>query len=353
MPRVPTRSIVAFSALVGLIFAACGPAGTAAPSVVAPSATPGQSPGGSLVVYSGRSESLVGPLVEQFRTETGIDVQVRYAGTSELAVTIIEEGDLSPADVFFAQDAGGLGALSGLARLAVLPDEILDRVPEAFRGPDGTWVGVSGRARVLAYDTRVLDEADLPVSIDDLTDPAWHGRLGWAPTNGSFQSFVTALRVMRGDAGALSWLGSVASNEPKVYDGNDAILAAIAAGEIEAGLVNHYYALRQAAEVGDDYPVANHFFSGGDPGALVNVAGAGILTTAPNRDAAIAFVEFLLRDNSQAYFATETFEYPLVAGVPASDDVVPLDEIQSPAIDLSDLASLEETLDLLREAGIL
>lgn len=353
MPRVPARSIVVFSALVGLIAAACGPAGSASPSDGASAGPGGSLAPGSLVVYSGRSESLVGPLVEEFRNETGIDVRVRYAGTSELAVTIIEEGDLSPADVFFAQDAGGLGALSGLARLTVLPDEILDRVPEAFRATDGTWVGVSGRARVLAYDTRVLDEADLPASIDDLTDPAWHGRLGWAPTNGSFQSFVTALRVMRGEAGALSWLQSVAANEPKVYDGNDAILAAIAAGEIEAGLVNHYYALRQAAEVGDDYPVANHFFSGGDPGALINVAGVGILPTSSHPEEAAAFVEFLLSDSSQAYFATQTYEYPLVAGVPASDAVVPLDQIQSPAIDLSDLASLEETLDLLREAGIL
>jgi iron(III) transport system substrate-binding protein len=280
-------------------------------------------------------------------------VQVQYASTSELAATLLEEGDASPADVFFAQDAGALGALAAEGMLGDLPQTTLDVVDERFRSPDGQWVGVSGRARVIAYDSRALEAAELPNEIGAFTDPAWKGRIGWAPTNASFQSFITAFRVLEGDDAAKAWLEGVQANEPKVYDGNDAVLNAIAAGEIEVGFINHYYLMVALAEQGDDFPVRNHFLAGDDPGALVNVAGAGVLTTAKNPSAAQAFVDFLLSEESQTYFAEETQEYPLLAGVPANPDLPALDEIDSPEIDLSDLADLEGTLRLIQEAGVL
>ncbi|HYH93222.1 MAG TPA: iron ABC transporter substrate-binding protein [Candidatus Saccharimonadales bacterium] len=301
----------------------------------------------------GRSEELVGPLIEQFEAESGLDVQVEYAGTTDLAATILEEGENSPADVFFAQDAGALGAVAAAGQLATLPGETLALVPDRFASDDGQWVGVSGRARVVIYDTRVLAEADLPSSIDGFTDPAWKGRIGWAPTNASLQSFVTAYRVLHGDAAATAWLEGIQANEPKVYDGNDAVLAAVAAGEIEVGFVNHYYLMRQLIEQGDDFPVRNHFLAGGDTGSLVNVAGAGILSSAKNPDAAQRFVDFLLSPASQTYFATETSEYPLVDGVAADPKLPALTELESPDIDLSDLADLQGTLRLMQEAGVL
>ena len=325
-------------------------AGTGASSGAA--ATADASVGGSLTIYSGRSEELVAPLIEQFEQESGIQVEVNYASTSELAATILEEGDASPADVFFSQDAGALGALAAEARLAALPDELLGQVPEPFRSDDGVWVGVSGRARVAAYDTRALPEADLPASVRDLTDPEWKGKIGWAPSNASFQSFVTAFRVLEGDEAARAWLEGVQANEPKVYEGNSQALEGVASGEIQLALVNHYYLL-QALEERPDLPVANHFFPGGDPGSLVNVAGAGILTTAQNQAAAEEFVRFLLADESQRYFAESTFEYPLVQGVEADERLTPLAEIESPDIDLSQLADLEGTLTLMQEAGVL
>ena len=346
---------------IGLIASACGGSGaTTAPSTPAPTgtatATSGPStsaPSGTLTIYSGRSESLVGPLVEQFRLETGLDVQVKYAGTSELAATILEEGDASPADVFLAQDGGALGALAAEGRLGDLPAATLDRVDMRFRSPDGVWVGVSGRARVVVYDSRVLSEDELPTTILDFTDPAWQGKIGWAPTNASFQAFVTAFRVLRGDDLARAWLEGVQANEPKVFEGNNAVLAAVAAGEVQVGFVNHYYLMGQLAEQGADFPVRNHFLPNGDVGALVNVAGAGILTTSANPAAAQAFVDFLLTEDSQLYFAEETFEYPLVTGVPADPRLVPLADIESPDVDLSDLADLEGTLRLIQEAGVL
>jgi iron(III) transport system substrate-binding protein len=353
---------------VGLLVAACAgsgssasPAESAAPSAssvpsasAAPSALPSASAlTGTLTIYSGRSESLVGPLVDRFRSESGLDVQVKYAGTTELTATILEEGDASPADVFFAQDGGALGALAAEGRLAPLPDSTLDLVDSRFRSPDGVWVGVSGRARVVVYDTRVLSEDDLPTTILDYTDPSWKGKIGWAPTNASFQAFVTAFRVLEGDEAAKAWLEGIQANEPKVFEGNDAVLAAVAAGEVQVGFINHYYLMGQLAEQGDNFPVRNHFLPNGDVGALVNVAGAGILTTSGNPAAAQAFVDYLLTAESQEYFAQETYEYPLVTGVEADPRLAPLSDITAPDVDLSDLADLEGTLRLIQEAGVL
>jgi iron(III) transport system substrate-binding protein len=341
--------------LTGLLAIACSSStgASVAPASEPPSSEPPASASGSLTVYSGRSESLVGPLLERFETETGIDVEVNYAGTSELAATVLEEGDASPADVFFGQDAGALGALAEEGLLATLPQATLDKVEERFRADDGSWVGVSGRARVVAFDDRVHDPADLPDSIAAFTDPQWKGKIGWAPTNASFQSFVTAYRLMEGDDAAKAWLEGIQANEPKVYEGNDAVLNAIAAGEIEVGFINHYYLMVALAEQGDTFPVRNHFIGGEDPGALVNVASAGILSTAKNPAAAQAFVDYLLTQESQEYFANETHEYPLIDGVTANPDLPPLDEVASPDIDLSDLSDLEGTLRLIQEAGVL
>lgn len=305
-----------------------------------------------LVVYSGRSEELVGPIIDRFSEETGIVVAVRYGDTAEMANLILTEGENSPADVYFAQDAGALGAVAGEGLLATLPEDILGQVDERFRSPDGQWVGLSGRARVIAYNTENVDPADLPDSIFGFTDPEWSGRIGWAPTNGSFQAFVTALRVLEGEDRAREWLEGIQANEPNVYEGNNPALEAVIAGEIDVAFINHYYLMQRLAE-DPDVTAANHFLTDGDPGALVNVAGVGILETADQTDAAEQLVEFLLSQEAQAYFADETKEYPLAAGVEPDPELPPLADIATPDIDLSDLSDLEGTLELLQDVGIL
>ena len=307
---------------------------------------------GPLTIYSGRSEELVAPVLELFTAETGIEVEVRYGDTAEMAAQVLEERDNSPADVYFGQDAGALGALSSGGRLAELPAELLDRVPEALRSPDSEWVGVSGRARVVVYNPTLLSEDEVPDSILDFADPVWKGRIGWAPTNGSMQAFVTALRVLVGEEDAKAWLEGIVANEPVVFDGNSPVVEAVAAGEIEVGFVNHYYALKLLAE-NPELEVANKYYTDGDPGGLVNVTGVGIIQTTDQPGLAQQFVDFMLSATAQEYFASETYEIPLVEGIEQDPAIPNLDTATLPEIDLDQLEDLAGTLELLTAVGAL
>jgi iron(III) transport system substrate-binding protein len=344
--------------VLALAAAACGADGGAeAPADDAaagdgPDAAPAADADGPLTIYSGRNEELVGPLMERFTEATGIEVEVRYGDTAELAATILEEGQNSPADVYFGQDAGALGALEREGILAELPQESLDLVEERFRSTDGRWIGVSGRARVVLYNTDSVDEADLPSSVLDLTDEQYRGRVGWAPSNGSFQAFVTAMRVELGDDQTREWLEGMVANDAQVYEKNTATTEAVGRGEVDFGLSNHYY-LYNFLEDDPDFPVANGFFDGGDVGSLVNVAGAGILETTDQPEAAREFIAFLVSDEAQEYFRSETFEYPLVQGIPADDRLPAIESIETPEFDLGDIDDLQGTLELLRTTGAL
>ena len=309
--------------------------------------------GGPLVVYSGREEELVAPLFEHFQQETGIEVDVRYGDSAELAATIAEEGDNSPADVFFAQDPGSLGAVE--EQLAELPEAALDRVDERFRDEDGRWVGTSGRARVIVYNTEELSDGEVPDSVFDLTDARWKGKIGLPPTNASFQAFVTAMRLDEGDERTKQWLEELKANEPKFYEKNTPVVEAVASGEIELGLVNHYYLYLVKAEQ-PDAPIENKYLPGDDPGALVSVAGVGILDGAEHAGTAERFVQFLLADQQQRFYTDEAeeAEIPLVEGIAPKAGVPTLDELsdRGPDVDLSDFGTeLEKTLELLNETG--
>lgn len=308
-----------------------------------------------LTIYSGRSESLIAPILEQFTEATGIEVEVLYADSAAVANQILEEGENSPADAVILQDAGALGALAKEDRLSELPEDVVSLVENpAFVSPEGLWVGVSGRARVLVYNPEVLEEAglELPESILDLTGEEWRGQVGWAPTNASFQANVTAMRELLGDEATLEWLEGMVANEPHVFDGNTPVVQAVIDGEFPVGLVNHYYLYRFLAE-DPEITTSLYYFPGGDPGALVNVAGAGIVNTTDQPEEALQLVEFLLSEEAQTYFAEETYEYPLVEGIETSFDLVALDEIEAPEIDLTDLDDLQGTLEMIEASGAL
>ncbi len=305
-----------------------------------------------LTIYSGRTEDLVGPLLDRFAEESGTGIDVRYGDSADLALLIEQEGDRSPADVFLSQSPGALGYLAGGGRLQVLPERVLEQVPERFVSSEGDWVGLSGRVRVLVYNTELVDEADLPASVFGLTDPEYASELGVAPTNGSFQDFVTAMREQVGDEETSAWLSGLADGGARTYPNNVSIVEAVGRGEIRYGLVNHYYNER-AQQEDPSVPSENYFFPGGDLGGLVLVTGVGVLDTADDGDRAAEFVAFLLSDEAQHYFAEETLEYPLVAGIAPVGDQPPLESIPAPEENLSRLgAELATTRELIDASGL-
>ncbi len=330
------------------------PATVVVEATAAAEATPEAPAGaGSLVVYSGRSESLVGPIIEQFRQATGIDVQVKYGSTAEIAATLLEEGANSPADVFFAQDPGGLGAVANAGMFAELPSTVTENVKEQFRSPDGKWVGVSGRARVVVYNTEEVEPEDLPADIFDFANPEWKDKIGWAPTNGSLHAMITAMRVVWGEEKTKEWIEGILANNPKAYEGNAQVVEAVASGEVQVGFVNHYYLYRFLREQGESFTARNHFLGGGGPGSLVMVAGVGELAASKNKENAQRFIEFLLSPVAQQYFVGQTFEYPVVEGVVVQRGLTPLEELNALDITMTELEDLQGTTQLLRDTGVL
>ena len=345
------KKAITFAAFASVSLAGC----SAAPSVVENSITAAESATEqpiaektSITVYSGRKESLVQAVIDQFTTDTGITVEVRYGKSAEMAAQLLEEGDNSPADVFFSQDAGALGAVGKAGMFIEMPSEILGLVPSEYSAADGKWVGVSGRARVIVYDHDKVSE--VPASVFDLARPEWQGRIGIAPTNASFQAFVTAMRILHGENKTLEWLKAMKANAV-MYPKNSAILQAVEDKDIDAGLINHYYWFAKGKDIGVENMTSKlGQFQSKDVGNLINSAGVGIIS---DSSAAKSFVEYLLSKTGQQYFVGETSEYPLIPGVVAGVELTPMDQIPAPEIDLSDLDSLEETLDMIRESGLI
>lgn len=304
-----------------------------------------------LTIYSGREEKIMAPLIEQAKKALGMDIEVRYGDSTALAIALIEEGKNSPADIFYAQDAGSLGAIAKENLTVTIPAQLLQKVDEQFRSPTGQWIGISGRARVIDYNTKLVKPAEIPNSVMQLTDPKWGGKVGWSPTNGSFQSFVSAMRILQGDEKTLEWLKAMKANGAKSYDGNSAIVEALGRGEIALGLVNNYYLYRFTKD-NPNFPVAIHY-TRGDAGALINAAGLAVLKTTDQKSDADKFVAYMLSPEAQKFLTQKFYEYPLVQGIPVSQQQIPLNQLQPPQLDLSQLSDLKGTLALIQEAGLL
>jgi iron(III) transport system substrate-binding protein len=345
--RLTVAVALAASSVLALGLSACGATDDTENAAPAPDK--------KITLYSGRSESLVKPLLDRFTQQTGIAVETRYGNTAQLAAQLLEEGSRSPADAFFAQDAGALGAVTKKELFAPMVPETLNRVPETYRASGGEWVGVTARSRVLVYNPDLVPANQLPTSVFDLTGPEWKGRVGVAPTNASFQAFVTAIKVQHGEARAREFLAGLKANDPQVRDGNGKILEDVNTGKVAVGLINHYYLGELAKEQGirpDSLKAKLHFFPNGDTGALVNVAGVGVLKKAAHDPDVKTFVDYLLGADAQKYFAEETFEYPVVEGVPGPAGVPPLRELTVPSVNLNDLDALDATITLIKDSGL-
>jgi len=340
-----TRKLIPVLLAVAFVAAACGSDADAPVDA-------GDAPAGSITLYSGRSEELLSPLLDAFSEETGIEVQARFGDSAELALLIQTEGDSSPADVFISQSPGALGLLAGENRLAPLSADLIGLVDPGFAASDGTWVGLTGRVRVIVYNSEIVDEADLPVSVLDLTDPEYAGKVGVAPTNGSFQDFVTAMRAELGDDATLEWLRGMAANDSPKYPKNSSIVEAVGRGEVPMGLVNHYYNLR-ALEADPTVPSANYFLPADDLGSFVIVTGGAVLASADAPVEGARLLEFLLSRGAQEAFVAQTQEYPLLAGVAAPEGLPPLEGYGAGTIDYGLLGDgLAGTIELIRESGI-
>lgn len=305
-----------------------------------------------LTIYSGRTSDLIKPLLDQFSEDTGTKIDVRYGDSADLALLIDEEGDRSEVDVFISQSPGAVGFLDEQGVLSELDQSVLDLVDEDFRAGDGQWVGLSGRVRVLVYNTELVEESDLPASVLDVTSEEFAGRVAVAPNNGSFQDFVTAMRLELGDDVATEWLEGMAAADAPTYSNNTAIVEAVARGEVPMGLVNHYYLERAQAD-DPDVTAENHFFAEGDIGSLLITTAVAIIEGSEQPDEARSLVEYLLSEEAQQYFSQETFEYPLARDVPQAESVPPLSSINTTTIDLDGLGgSLARTAELIQDSGL-
>jgi len=310
---------------------------------------------GELTLYSGRGEALVGELISYIE-DLYPDLTVRplYNNAAELVSQLETEGQNSPGDVFYSVNAGALGALENRGRTQSLPQDVLEFVPQNFRADSGAWIGTSGRARSVPYNTDVLSASDVPADIMSFPDEsAFEDGFGWAPTYSSFQAFITAMRLLEGESATREWLTGMQELGASQYGDEFQVARAVADGEISAGLTNHYYIQRVLARRGLSAPVRTAFTQN-DAGAIFNVAGACVLDTAADTTLAANFVRHLLSAEAQDYFARTTFEYPLVPAVEPIGRLPTIDELNPPEeIDLSQLSDLEATIDILRETGVL
>jgi iron(III) transport system substrate-binding protein len=308
----------------------------------------------SLTVYSGQHEQTMATLVADFKRRTKIDVKLRSSDEASLANQVLREGSASPADVFVAENPPALTVLERKRLLSPVDASTLARTPTRFNDPAGNWVAISARSAVLAYNTDKLKPGQLPSKLQDVATPQWKDKIGFAPTETDFQPLITALGALHGDGAANAWLRGLRVNG-KVYDDNEALIAAVNRGEVAAGLIDHYYWYRLRDEVGKGkLHSALHYFAAGDAGSLVDVSGAAALKSSSHGKQAQRFLAYLVSAPAQRIVATsESYEYPLGSGVQTARDLRPFAELKPPAISVADLGDGRSALSRLRAVGLL
>ncbi len=333
---------------------ACGSSSTPAADSSPPRAAAAPRPDGDITVYSGQHEETVAALVTAFEAESHIKVKVRSEDEGSLANQLLQEGSDTPADVFFAENPPALNVLDESHLLAKTDAATLAKVDPQYSPTSGDWVGVSARSVVLGYNTDKVKEADLPSSILDLAQPAWKGKVAFAPGETDFQPVITAIVKQRGTDAANTWLSGLKSNA-KLYEDNEALVAAINRGEVETGILDHYYWYRLKDEVGAGaLHSALHYFAAGDPGALVDVSGAGQTAASKHPGSAQAFLAFLVSKPAQQIIGTsKSYEYPLGSAVQTSQPLRPFADLGKSPMTIADLGDGKQALQMLQQAGLL
>ena len=306
-----------------------------------------------LLIYNAQHESLTKEWIDAFTKETGIKVTYRQGGDTELGNQLVAEGDKSPADVFLTENSPAMAAVERAGLFADLDAETLAQVPARYRPATGKWTGVAARSTVFVYNKTKLQPDQLPKSMLDLEQPAWKGRWGGAPTKADFQAIVSALLQLRGEQATAQWLAGMKANA-KIYNDNIATLKAVNAGEVDGGVIYHYYWFRDQAKTKEiSGNTALHYFKNEDPGAFVSISGGGVLNSSQKKDQAQQFLRFITGKAGQEVLEKgDSFEYPVASQVPANPALPPLDTLQAPVVDPSNL-NAQTVTDLMTKAGLL
>jgi len=310
--------------------------------------------GGSLTLYSAQHEPMTEALAKGFEEENGAKVQIRFGEDEGLASQIEQEGDASPADVVLTENTPPLELLAGKELLAEVEPSTLEEVPSRYNSPTGHWVGVAARETVMVYNPDLIAAGELPASILDLAKPEWKGKLAIAPSEPDFVPIVSAIEKLDGEAAAKSWLEGFADNA-KHYNDNEGIIAAVDSGQIAAGIINHYYWYEAVAEEGKDkVPSKLHYFGNEDPGALVNISGAGALESSDDPELAQEFLAYVVSEEGQtAITESGDWEYPLNAAVPPPPGLKPFDSLEPPKVGPADLGDGSAPVELMEQVGLL
>ena len=306
-----------------------------------------------IVVYNAQHESLTKAWVEGFTKETGIKVTLRNGDDTEMGNQIVQEGAASPADVFLTENSPAMVLVDNAGLLAPVAPTTLEQVDAAYRPAHGKWVGIAARSTVFVYNPSKLPEADLPKSLMDLAGPNWKGRWGASPAGADFQAIVAAVLELKGEAATLEWLKGMKANYT-AYRGNSAVLKAVNAGQVDSGVIYHYYSYGDQAKTGENSKnTALYYFKHKDPGAFVSVSGGGVLASSKHKQDAQAQLKWITRKEGQKVLENgKSFEYAVGQNAPSNPKLVPLQQLDAPAVDASKLNS-KKAVELMTQAGLL
>ena len=306
-----------------------------------------------LLVYNAQHEGLTKAWVEGFTRDTGIKVTLRNGDDSEMGNQLVQEGQASPADVFLTENSPAMALVDNAGLFAKVAPTTLEQVAAAYRPTHGNWVGIAARSTVFVYNPAKLQQADLPKSLLDLANPAWKGRWAASPAGADFQAIVSAVLELKGEAATLEWLKGMKSNA-SLYRGNSAVLKAVNAGQVDSGVIYHYYSFVDQAKTGENSKnTALHYFKHQDPGAFVSLSGGAVLASSKHQEQAQAFLKWITSPKGQAVLGSgKSFEYAVGLGAQSNPKLVPLAELDAPKVDAARLNS-KKAVDLMTQAGLL
>jgi iron(III) transport system substrate-binding protein len=306
-----------------------------------------------IVVYNAQHESLTKSWVERFTEETGIPVTLRNGDDTEMGNQLVQEGAESPADVFLTENSPAMVLVDNAGLFAPVDAATLEQVDNAYRPAHGKWVGIAARSTVFVYNPSKLAEADLPKSIMDLAEPNWKGRWAASPGGADFQAIVAAILEQKGEAATLQWLKAMKNNFT-AYRGNSSVLKAVNAGQIDSGVIYHYYAFVDQAKTGENSKnTALHYFKNKDPGAFVSISGGGVLDSSKHKEQAQAFLKYITGKDGQAVLKNgKSFEYAVGKNAESNPKLMPLQQLDAPKVDASKLDS-KKAVELMTQAGLL